>query len=144
VSTRRFTTATLAAGLLLGVLTVPAAADHLPGDGDNPATNANKCADAGGEFTGPSTGVPDHTCVIEYAGGSVELVDASHPRQAWKAEITTQGGRDVYTFRPNTGGNPHGHVREGGGDPVQTGCFNHQGRSITDWETNPNCAPADS
>jgi hypothetical protein len=138
VSTRRFTTAALATGLLFAVFTGPAAADQ------NPAVNENACEAAGGEFTGPSTGVPDHTCVIEHEGGSVELVDASHPRQAWKAEITTQGGRDVYTFRPNTGGNPHGHVREGGGDPVQTGCFNHQGRSITDWETNPNCAPADS
>jgi hypothetical protein len=128
----------LAAVLLTGALIVPAAAE-----GQHPAVNRDACAEAGGTFTGTQTGVPYHTCVVESGQDSIEIVTASHPRQAWKAVMTIPGGTDVYTFRPSQdSGNPFGHEVIGGGEPYQSGCLNHQGKPITDWETNSNCVPA--
>jgi hypothetical protein len=133
---RKIMTSALAAVLLAGALAPPAAAEG------NPAASPETCAEAGGTFTGPATGVPDHTCIVGNEQDRIELVPASHPRQAWKAVMTVPGGTDVYTFRPGTAGNPFGHEVIGGGDPYQSGCLNHQGKAITDWQDNPNCVPA--
>jgi hypothetical protein len=133
---RKLLKGTCAAALALGLLVAPASA------ADNPAVNQNKCDEVNGTFEGAGPGRPDNTCTVVSAEDRVDLVAASHRTQAWKAEITTPGGSDVWSFTPGGGGNPHGYERIGGGTPYLSGCFNHKGKAIDDWETNPNCQPA--
>jgi hypothetical protein len=123
--------AVLALGLGLVISTAWAA--------QNPAVNANACAQAGGVFV--SSGPPPHNSCTVGGGTTVERVSASHPTQDWEVEITTTLPSDVYTFTPNDpSGDPHGHTTTPGSSEI-TNCFNGSGQSIGGFESNPNCQP---
>lgn len=63
-----------------------------------------------------------------------DTVPGSHPTQDWVVDVEQE---IVQTWR---NGSPTG-VSEVPGEELVTGCRNHQGNSIDDFEDNPNCQP---
>lgn len=89
----------------------------------SPADSADACVAAGGTFEQDATA---NYCTVK--SETERTVSASHKQQAWTATltdtVTTLYGKETTT------------------ESVQTGCKNHNGNSIGDWQTNPNCKPS--
>lgn len=88
-----------------------------------PADSEDACVAAGGTFAQDTTA---NYCTVK--SETERTVSASHKQQAWTATltdtVTTLYGKQTTT------------------ESVQTGCKNHNGNSIDDWQTNPNCKPS--
>jgi hypothetical protein len=67
-------------------------------------------------------------------------VPASHPQQDWTALVDVSEETITYQL---LAGPPRvaSHTHEGG-DVTQTGCLNHQDKSVNGWVNNPNCVPS--
>jgi hypothetical protein len=123
--------ATVAIIGLLGFTSLAAAED------ENPAANANNCADVQGSYsdTGDNkTRVRE--CVVTVSADEATGVPASHKKQSWTVDTSTPGSVTTYRLAAGEGAST---TTSGAGETTVTACYNHQGKSITDFETNPNC-----
>ena len=120
----------VAAALAVGLLNLPVMAQ--PAAGPFPAVSRPVCENTyGGVWSQNTSANPNiNTCTV----ASTMVVPGSHPIQAWTVEVSVGV---VYTKQGGT------ETTEDNGAEV-TACYNHRGKKIDDFETNPNCQPASS
>jgi hypothetical protein len=106
---------------------------------DNPAASQKNCDAIEGAWSDAGENKTRvRECVVTLSGGD-DTVAASHKQQAWTVDVTTPGSVTTYRLAAGEGATT---TSTGGGAPTVTACYNHQGKSISDFETNPNCRPS--
>lgn len=113
----------------MGFTTMPAIA-RTAGD-PFPAVSRPVCENMyDGTWSEDTTANPNiRTCTVN---GETLTVAGSHPVQAWTVMVS------MSTVYVKQGGNEWTE----GGEYEVIACYNHKGKQITDFETNPNCQPA--